>query len=270
MKLSGLKKSTGSCVISLLFIAFLSGCEKIDSSLIGSWNLNETRYVITPNRDFTFIDVFGSPWQGTVTIDDAGLDAAAFHYAFNNEGGQRILVSKDIYITFSGNKVLIINYRKLTYVLEEEYIFDLLSGILKVEGIAQNFDKNNDENKSIAVSIDMEMPKIALKKGEQYAVKEGNRLIPYNTIRFKAGGKLQTDYLIGDIVERLDGKWSVNNDVIAIQTKGKPAGTYTYQLRNNMLLFSQDKITEEAAPSHLAPFNNNISTITYQAVYKKE
>lgn len=270
MNISGLRKLTQSHAILVLFIALLGGCEKTDSSLIGSWNLDETRYVIMPNRDFTFTDVSGSPWQGTVTIDNVELDAADFRYGFNNDGGQWILASKDAFITFSGNNIWIINYRKLTYVLEKEYIFDLLSGVFKVEGIAQNFDKNDVENQSVSVSIDMKMPKVALKKGEQFAVKRGSRLIPYNIIRFNASGKLQTEYLIGDIAELLAGKWRVNNNVITIQPEGKSAETYTYQLRDNMLLFSLDKITEENAPPHLAPFSNNISKITYQAVYKKE
>lgn len=259
------------CGIALLHLAVLTGCEKIDSSLLGSWDLDETTYEIMANQDFMFTDVFGSPWQGTVVIDGVELDPADFHYGFNNEGGQMILTSKDVFITlFGGNRALIIDYNNSTYILEKEFTFDILSGIFKVEGTAQNFAESNAENKPINVSIDMKMPQIAVKKGERFSVEDGYWYIPYRSFRFKAGGKLQIEYLTGDIMESLNGKWSVNNNVITIQPEGRPTGTYEYQLKNNALWLLQDKATKEAYPHHISPFSNNISKVTYRAVYKRE
>lgn len=247
----------------LLISIILTSCEKIDSSLIGNWELAESKYVITANEDFTFFDVFGSPWQGTIKIDNKEFNPSLFNYYFDNSTGQSHFASQELLFTFMG-PILAVEYQGVMYILEEASTLKIAEGIYKTEGTATYQDK------SITVNLDLVMPKVEMKKGDQFSVRDAYRYIPYTRLGFDDGGKLQTDFLSGDIMERLSGKWSVNDNQLNISVKNRSNHTYQYQMNANSLMLSQDKTTEEMEPPHISPFANKISRITYQALYMRE
>ena len=248
----------------LLVSLVLTSCEKIDSSLIGNWELTESKYVITAGEDFTFVDVYGSSWQGTIKIADKEFDPSEFRYYFNNVWVQEQFSSQELRFTFAGPE-LEINHLGTRYFLKTGYVLNIGSGVFKADGTATYQDK------SITVHVDLTMPKVELKKGDQFSVRDAYRYIPYNKLGFDSGGKLRTDFLVGDIVEILSGKWSVNNNQLNISVKNYSTNdTYQYEMNANSLLLSKDKTTKEMDPPHISPFSNKISKITYQALYMRE
>ncbi|MDO5523331.1 MAG: hypothetical protein Q4G48_04720 [Bacteroidia bacterium] len=251
-------------ILSLFLLAsFLFSCEKIDSSLTGNWQLSESKYVITANEDFTFVDVFGAPWQGAIKIDDEEFDASLFRYYFNNVRGQIQLASPDLILTFAGPK-LEVHRNGATYMLNNGYTLDIAEGMFNADGTATY------EGKSIRVHIDLVMPRVELKKGEQFSVHDAYRHIPYEKLSFNNGGKLQTDFLTGDILETKPGKWNSNGSQLIISVKNRATDIYRYDMNVNSLLLSKDKTTKEGTPPHISPFATKISKITYQALYMRE
>lgn len=252
-------------IVSLFLLAslILTSCEKTDSSFIGNWETVSYKQIITAREDFTFIDVYGSPWQGTIKIDDKEFDPSLFNYFFDNSTGLNHFGSQELTFTFMG-PILIINYQGKEYSLQKENTFNITEGTYKIDGTAIYQDQ------SIKVHLDLTMPKVPLKKGEQYSVNGGYRYIPYYKLRFDGGGKLRADFLTGDIMERLSGKWSANDGQLSISVKNHAKDTYKYDMNANSLLLSKDKITEEANPPYISPFTNKISRITYQALYMRE
>lgn len=246
--------------IALTLFLVATSCEKTDSSLVGNWRLSETGYTITANEDFTLTDVFGSPWRGTIQIDGATLDPASFAYHFNNVWGQNQLSSQEAAFVFAGPR-LEIDYKGKTFIMKEEYVFDILSGVFKVDGTAVH------QNQSLTVRIDVTMPQTALQKGQQITVRDGYRYIPYNNLRLQNSGKLQADYLTGDIVEQKSGKWSVDNAQITIRLKEFSDDVYEYKTSGNSLLLFKDKTSAENLPGHISPFSAKIEKITYRAVF---
>ena len=114
------------------------------------------------------------------------------------------------------------------------------------------------------------MPKIQVKRGDQIVVKDAYYIIPFKTLNLKNSGKFQTDYLLGDIMERLSGNWSVSNDKITLTPEKYNSNTYQYNLKGNTLYLFKENISTDAIPSNISPFADKISDITYQATYTKE
>ena len=247
-------------LISLVF----TSCEKTDSSLVGSWRLNETNYLITANQDFTFTNVFGSAWKGTIKIDNTNLNPTLFNYYFENAWGQTLFASENASFTFAAPNRLEIYYENAVYLLEEEYIFDISTGLFKVDGTARYQDR------TIQIAIELTMPKVELKKGGQFLVKDGYNLMPYRHLWFNGGGKLQTDYLTGDILDRLSGKWNTRDNRVTVDLKNRTSDIYQYRFNSDKLLLSKEKNTKEQLPHHISPFADKISDITYQALYTRE
>lgn len=260
MKLALKAFSCELAVLLLLSITILS-CEKIDTDIVDNWKLNEKSYLITANQDFTFYDPFSKPWEGTIMIDDEVFDASSFTYYFENVWGSTNFVSDDLMITFSGPHLLV-NFNNGEKYMLESYEFDIPNGVFKAEGMA------NNGNKSIQVKVDATMSKVPIKKGEQVVVTDAYHTTPYLKINLNKKGKLQTDYLIGDIVEIISGKWSVKNDRITLSPEKHSSDTYQYNLKGNTLYLFKNNIFGEAIPSNISPFADKISNITYQATYK--
>lgn len=260
MKLSFKAFSCKSAFLLLLSITILS-CEKIDTEIAENWELNEKYYLITANQDFTFHNPFSKPWEGTIMIDGEKLDASSFTYYFENVWGSTNFVSDGLMITFFGPHLLI-NFNNGEKYMLESYEFDIPSGVFKAEGMAGN------DNKSIQVKVDVTMPRVPIKKGEQVVVTDVYHTTPYLKLKLNKKGKLQTDYLVGDIVEIISGKWSVKNDRITLSPEKYSSDTYQYGLKGNTLYLFNDNISGDAIPSNILPFADKISNITYQATYK--
>lgn len=252
-------------IVSLFLFAslILTSCEKIDSSLIGNWKLAESKYLITAAEDFTFVDVYGSSWQGIIKIDNKEFNPSLFNYYFDSSTGQNHFASQELLFTFMG-PILVVRYQNTEYLLEKENTFNIKDGIYKTEGTAAFQDE------SIEVYLDLTMPKVPLKKGEQFSVRDAYNNIPYYRLMINGSGKLQTDYIVGDIIETLSGKWNTDNNNLNISVKNRAKDAYQYDMNANSLLLSKDKTTEEMNPPHISPFTDKISKITYQALYMRE
>lgn len=251
----------------LLALIVFNSCEKEDSSLIGSWKLQETNYVITPNQDFTFIDIFGTPWQGILKIDGKVLHLTEFRFYHDNVWGAHWLASEEVGLVFPLPNRMDIYYKGKMYVFEKEYTFDALAGLIKANGVAEA--KNESESIQIQIEIDATMPKVELKKGVEYTVKDGYHAMPFLQLWLNSGGKMQTEYLTGDILEKFIGKWSTNGNQIKLQTKEIPERRYQFQLNSNILLLSEHK-QKDAYPLHISRFSDKIEKVTFNAVFKRE
>ena len=247
-------------LLLLLSIAFLS-CEKTDADIVGNWELDEKTYMITANQDFTFHNPFSQPWEGTIVIGDEEFGPSSFTYYFENVWGSANFVSDGLIITLSGPHLFVYFNNGEKYMLES-YEFDIANGVFKAEGMASN------ENKSIQVKVDATMPKVLIKNGEQVMVIDTYHTIPYLKLNLNKKGKLQTDYLMGDIVDVIQGKWSVKNDRITLSPEKHDSDTYQYNLKGNSLYLFKDNISGEAIPSNISPFADKISNIAFQATYK--
>lgn len=256
------KSFSHKLITFLLFSFVIISCERIDSDLIGNWTLTERSYLITASQDFTFNDLFGEPWQGTILIDDEEFNTSSFTYRFYNVWPTNQFSSRSgelVFIFFDPKLEIYLNG---DYYMLDSYEFDIASGIFNAEGIA------NGNDKSLQVKVNAIMPKISMKKGEQAVVKVESHRASYTNLEFKNGGKLQTDYLMVDIMDRLSGKWSVKNDRITLSVEKYENDTYQYNFNGNELILSKDNITRDEIPFHLSPFADKLSNITYHAVYK--
>lgn len=254
-----LKTLPGNLIFLLLLLVVFITCERINTDLVENWKLTEASYLITANQNFTFYDPFSKPWQGTVTIDDEELEASFFNYYFDNSWPTNVFSFEDKVFTFFGSKLVLDIYDK-RYILEP-YEFDIASGIFKAEGVASGNDK------SFHIKIKAAMPKIQINKGEQIVVNDAYYITPFKTLDLKNKGKLQTDYLLGDIMERLSGNWSVSNDKITLSPEKYNSNTYQYNLKGNTLYLFKENISGDEIPSNISPYADKISNITYQATY---
>lgn len=253
--------------ITVLFLTFLFiSCEKIDSELTGSWQLKETYYLITPDEDFTFYDLFGDPWQGDISINDISLDAASFTYYYDNSGPTTQLSSNEAAIRFFGPE-LGIEYLTEQYMMDS-YIFDIHTGIFKADGTATGIF--NAEGKAIEVKIDLTMPKMELKKSEQVRVKDGYRTIPFSRLWLYANGKMDTDYLRGDIMEQISGRWSADNGKVTLSPNKVGNSVYCYAIDGNTLQFSRKEESDDSLPLNLSPYRDKVEKIIFCADYIRQ
>lgn len=254
-------------LLFVLSVVVLTSCNRIDSNLTGDWKLTESNYRITAQEDFTFVNVSGTPWHGKVRLNNLNLNPDLFSYHTDNVWGLNHLFSPEVCFLFTTPNTIEIIYtdKEKTYVLDAPYTFDISKGIFKAEGTAVS-----GNNQTLPVSVDMTMPQVTLKKGEQLLVKDFFREIPYENINLRDGGKLNTDYLVGDILYRLSGKWRVNNNEITISLKEYPTRTYQYQQNGNTLLLGKEKITGDELPYFIRPFSSKISRVEYIATYRRE
>lgn len=156
-------------------------------------------------------------------------------------------------------------YLRNEYFTLESYEFDILSGIFKADGIAEG------NKKSVSVKVDVTIPKINVKEGEQIMVKDGYYRMPYRNIWFKSGGKLQVDYLVGDIMDRTSGKWNVKDSRITLSVKNYDDATYQYNLKGNeLILFREENLSKENLPHHISPYIDKINRLAYVATYNNK
>ena len=247
---------------SLLFLS----CEKIDNELTGSWQLKETYYLIRPNEDFTFYNVFGDPWQGEISINGAPFNASSFTYYFDNSWPTTQLTSNETTIRFFGPE-LDIEYLAERYVMNS-YIFDIQAGLFKAEGTATGIF--NAEGKTIEVKIDLTMPKMELKQGQQVRVKDGYLNMPYHKLWLRSNGKMDTDYLRGDIMEQISGRWSADNGKVTLSPNKVGNSVYCYAIDGNTLQFSRKEESDDSLPLNLSPYRDKVEKIIFCADYIRQ
>lgn len=63
------KQAMYNLLMASIIAVFCTACEKTDSGLYGTWELAQSNYSVTAGSDFTFSDLFGSSWKGTVMLD---------------------------------------------------------------------------------------------------------------------------------------------------------------------------------------------------------
>lgn len=253
--------------VTLLLTSLLLSCDKIDSDLTGKWQLNETYYLITPNQDFTFYNLFGEPWQGEISINETSLDPSSFSYFYDNSRPGNRLASNEVSFTFMGPKLLVECVGEM-YVLDIN-VCDVQSGIFKAEGTATGIF--NTEGLSLQVKIDLSMPKMELKQGEQIRVKDGYLNMAYHTLWLHANGKMETDFLVGDIMDQLSGRWSVQHDQLNLSSEKESKGLYRYSINGNQLQLSRELASDIASlPSNLSPYRDQLEEVIFCADYTRE
>ncbi len=252
---------------ALCLTLLLLSCDKIDSDLTGKWQLNETYYLITPNQELTFYNPFGEPWQGEISINDSPLDVSSFTYYFDNSWPGNLFASEEVSFKFSGPKLLI-EYNGELYELEINS-FDIETGIFKAEGTATGIF--NTVGQSIQVKIDATMPKMNLNQGEQIRVKDSYFNMLYRKLRLHTNGKMETDFLIGDIMDQISGRWSVKNNHVTLSPEKESESVYRYSINGNHLQLSREVGSDIASlPSNLSPYRDKLEKIIFYADYTRE
>jgi len=253
--------------VTLLLTSLLLSCDKIDADLTGKWQLNETFYLITPNQDFTFYNLFDEPWQGEISINNTSLDASSFSYYYDNSRPGNRLASNEACFTFMEPKLLV-EYVGEMYVLDIN-IFDIQSGIFKAEGTATGIFQT--EGQSLQVKIDLSMPKMEMKQGEQVRVKVGYLNMANHTLWLHANGKMDTDFLTGDIMEQISGRWSVKSSHVTLFPDKGNESVYRYSINGNQLILSRELDSDIATlSSNLSPYRGKLEKIIFCADYTRE
>lgn len=253
--------------VAIFLTSLLLSCEKIDSDLTGSWQLKKTYYLITPNQELTFHNPFGEPWQGEISINETVLDAASFTYYFDNSWPGNLFASEEVSFTFSGPKLLV-EYIGGLYELEINS-FDIETGIFKAEGTATGIF--NTVGQSIQVKIDATMPKMNLKQGEQIQVKDSYFYMPYRKLWLHANGKMKSEFLIGDIMDHLSGRWSAQHNELTLSPEKESTGLYRYSINGNQLQLSRELASDIASlPSNLSPYRDQLEKVIFCADYTRE
>lgn len=253
--------------VTLLLTSLLLSCDKIDSDLTGKWQLNETYFLITPNQDFTFYNLFDKPWKGEIKINDTTLDVSSFSYYYDNSRPGNLLASNEVRFIFMEPKLLI-EYLGEMYILDIN-IFDVQTGIFNAEGTATGIFQT--EGQSLQVKIDLSMPKMEMKQGEQVRVKDGYHNIPYHKLRLHPNGKMDTDFLMGDIMEQISGRWSVKSSHVTLFPDKKNESVYRYSINGSQLILSRELDSEIATlSSNLSPYRGKLEKIIFCADYTRE
>lgn len=253
--------------VTLIVTSLLLSCDKIDSDLTGKWQLNETYFLITPNQDFTFYNLFDKPWKGEIKINDTTLDVSSFSYYYDNSRPGNLLASNGACFTFMESKLLV-EYVGEMYVLDIN-IFDVQSGIFKAEGTATGIFQT--EGQSLQVKIDLSMPKMEMKQGEQVRVKDGYHNIPYHKLRLHPNGKMDTNFLMGDIMEQISGRWSVKSSHVTFFPDKGNESVYRYSINGNQLILSRELDSDIATlSSNLSPYRGKLEKIIFCADYTRE
>lgn len=250
-------------ILAILYFTFLTiSCEKIDKDIAGVWQLSESYYKITAKEDFSFYDPFNAPWSGTISIDDKVMNASDFIYSYDNTRGNTILSSKDAVIVFNPHELIFESIDYQSYVLKS-YDFNMQLGVLKAKGTATG------NNKSIAVDINASIPKTDISAGDSKKLKDAFHTISYLYLNLRKNGTLNIDYLAGDIVDRVSGKYNTNNDHITLSPKGHDTRRYKYGLTGNTLRLFNESVNVKQLPQQLEAFANNIDNITFVAEYSR-
>lgn len=223
--------------------------------------------MITPNQDFTFYNLFDKPWKGEIKINDTPLDVSSFSYYYDNSRPGNLLASNEVSFIFMEPK-LFVEYLGEMYILDIN-IFDVQAGIFNAEGTATGIFQT--EGQSLQVKIDLFMPKMEMKQGEQVRVIDGYLNIPYHKLRLHPNGKMDTDFLTGDIMEQISGRWSVKSShVTFFPDKGKES-VYRYSINGNQLILSRELDSDIATlSSNLSPYRGKLEKIIFCADYTRE
>ena len=250
-------------ILTILYFTFLTiSCEKVDKDIAGEWQLSESYYTITAKEDFSFYDPFNAPWSGTISIDDKVMNASDFIYSYDNTRGNTILSSKDAMIVFNPHELIFESNDNQRYILGT-YEFDMQLGVLKAKGTA------TDNNKSIAIDINASIPKTDISAGESKKLKDAFHTISYLYLDLHKNGTLNIDYLTGDIVNRVSGKFNTDNDNITLSPKGHDTRKYKYGMTDNTLCLFNEGVNVKQLPQQLEAFANKIDNITFVAEYTR-
>ncbi len=253
--------------VTLIVTSLLLSCDKIDSNLTGNWRLEKSYYLITPNQDFTFYNLFDKPWKGEIKINDTTLDVSSFSYYYDNSRPGNLLASNEVSFIFMEPKLLI-EYLGEMYILDIN-IFDVQTGIFKAEGTATGIFQT--EGQSLQVKIDLSMPKMEMKQGEQVRVKVGYLNMAYHTLWLHANGKMETDFLVGDIMDQFSGRWSVKSSQVTLFPEKENESVYQYSINGNQLLLSRELDSDFATlSSNLSPYRGKLEKIIFCADYTRE
>lgn len=252
-------------IFSVFSICYFASCSdgELRNDLSGNWELTNMEYVITPKQDFQFRNVFGQPWVGTINVNGEGMDVSKFNYGFDNVWGLEVLSSENIRFYPVHSTYMEIDYNNTTYKFDNTFVFSLTDGKFIAEGTAVA----NNGNK-LPFSINLTLPLIQMQKDIEVSVMDGYHRYPYRTLEFGKSGKLQSDYLVGDIMNEIAGKWNISYNRLKIDTEYDKNDLYDFLVDENVLVLYRE-CKQNELPQYIGVSHDKIEKVVYRATYKR-
>jgi len=209
-------------IFALCTALLLFSCEKEESgdtsfsAVYGSWKKVEDKYLITPNQNFNFLDLYDSPWTGTLTINGNRVNFGDLRYQISNTGSTRLASNV---ISFTYNVVSIqINYNNKLYLLSKPFTFDKTTGQFIVNN-RQASDLTGGEQ--ITINLNFQAQNRLLERGVEYKISTaGVSDMPYTQLIFTDKGDLNGSLLWqGNVACILTGDWFVKSNILVMKYK---------------------------------------------------
>lgn len=209
-------------IFALCAALLLFSCQKEESgdtsfsAVYGSWNKVEEKYLITPNQDYNFLDLYDSPWTGTLTINGNRVNFGDLRYQICNTGSTRLASNV---ISFTYNVVSIqINYNNKLYLLSKPFTFDMATGQFIVNN-RQASDLTGGEQ--ITINLNFKAQNRLLERGVEYKLSTaGTSDMPYTQLSFTDKGDLNGSLLWqGNVACVLTGDWFVKSNILVMKYK---------------------------------------------------
>ncbi|MCK9627159.1 MAG: hypothetical protein M0R37_01040 [Bacteroidales bacterium] len=244
------------------------------SQVYGSWKKVEEKYLITPNQDCQFLDLYDSQWTGTLTINGNEIDFGYLRYFTTNTGD--ISLASDV-ISFTYYVLNIqIRFDNKFYLLTKPFTFDKASGHFIVNSAQAREVISGDQ---ITVSLDLRAQTRMLQKNVEYEISPaGVSDMPYTNLTFSENGTLNGSLLWkGDIACTLKGEWYVKSNALVLKYKadfasidGEKRELVLPEAKGDSLIFTRIDSSIEYDESSINIPKSAIEKLKFKTAFVKE
>ncbi len=258
----------------------LFSCEKDEqrdtsySQVYGSWKKVNEKYLITPNQDCQFLDLYDSQWTGTLIINSNEVDFGDLRYYSTNSGSAR-LASNVISFTYNVLNIQI-SYNNKFYLLTKPFTFDKATGQFIVNNRqATELTSGNQ----ITVNLNLQAQTRLLQKGIEYEISTADISdMPYTNLTFSENGDLGGSLLWqGDIACTLEGEWYIKSKALVLRYKadfacpdGEKKEFELPETKGDSLIFTRSDSSIEYNESNTNIPKSAIEKLKFKTAFIKE
>jgi len=258
--------------VIVLVLSILSSCSKKDdeastTGIIGQWQTLSHAFLIKPNEDISYPDLFSKPWQGTIKIDTTTINPENLYYIINTSQGNPHLYTSNILIDIFSTS-FIITYNNSEYIYNDSFTLEKTNGRF----IAHGFTVCN--NKQISIDINLTAQVTLMKKDNEYCITDGlwHLKSPYESISFESNGKVKGKILDIDILSNFKGTWKCKLDNLHLDisvNEETQTDDFTFKAINKDTLLLSKTIDYYKANIFPTIPESKISSLKYQSVFER-
>jgi hypothetical protein len=244
------------------------------SAVYGSWKKVEEKYLITTNQDYSFLDLYDTPWTGMMTVNGDEVDFDDLMFYGNNTGNVR-LASNVVSFTFSVLNIQI-RYNNKLYILTKLFTFDKSTGQFIVDNQPVTELSSGDQ---IIVNLNIHAQNRLLERGVEYKISTaGTSDMPYTQLSFTDKGDLSGTILWqGDVASALQGEWYVKPNILVMKYKanfacpdGEQKEFLLPEAKGDSLLFIKSDNSIEYNESNMKIPRSVIEKLYFKTAFIKE